>query len=57
MDGVLRLQQFGLQVSDGHFLLLERGEILLGVRGSDAVVVPAGVEAALGCPSVGGRDH
>lgn len=43
MDSVLRLQQFGPQVSDGHLLLLKRGEILLGVWGSDAMVVPTQV--------------
>lgn len=43
MDSVLRLQQFGPQMSDGHLLLLKRGEILLRVWGSDAMVVPAQV--------------
>lgn len=55
MDSVLRLHQFGLQVSDGHFLLLQRGEVLLGVRGSAAVVVSAGVVATQVGSSVGGR--
>ena len=43
MDSVLRLQEFGPQVSDGHLLLLKRGEVLLGVWGSDAMVVPTQV--------------
>lgn len=43
MDSVLRLQQFGPQMSDGHLLLLKGGEVLLGVWGSDAMVVPTQV--------------
>lgn len=53
MDSVLRLQQFGLQVSDGHFLLLQRGEVLLRVRRPDSVVVTTWMVAAQTCPSVG----
>lgn len=43
MDSGLRLQQFCPQVSDGHLLLLKRSEVLLGVWGSDAMVVPTQV--------------
>lgn len=43
MDSVLRLQQFGPQVSNGHLLLLKRGEVLLRVWRSDAMVVPTQV--------------
>lgn len=56
MDSVFRLHQFGLQVSDGHFLLLQRGEILLGVWGFDAMVVSTGVVAAQARSSVKQRD-
>lgn len=56
MNRVLCIHQFALQVSDGHFLLLERGEILLWVRGSDAMVVSTGVVAAQARSSVGQRD-
>lgn len=43
VDSVLRLQQFGPQMSDGHLLLLKGGKVLLRVWGSDAMVVPAQV--------------
>ena len=56
MNSVVRLQQFGLEVSDGHFLLLQRGEILLRVRGFDAMVVPTGVIAAQFHSLFGQRD-
>lgn len=56
MNSVVRLQQFGLEVSDGHFLLLQRGEILLRVRGLDAMVVPTGVIAAQFHSLFGQRD-
>lgn len=54
MDSVVRLQQFGPQVSDGHLLLLKRGEVLLGVWGSDAMVVPAQV---VGCQAGSPAEH
>lgn len=54
MDSVIRLQQFGPQVSDGHLLLLKRGEVLLGVWGSDAMVVPAQV---VGCQAGSPAEH
>lgn len=52
MNFVLRLQQLGLQVSDGHFLLLQGSQILLRVRGPDAMVLSAGVVATQADPSV-----
>lgn len=46
MDCVLRLQQFGLQVSDGHLLLLQGRQVLLWIGWSNAVVVAARVVVA-----------
>lgn len=43
-------------MSDGQFLLLQRCEVLLGVRGSDAMVVSTGVVAAQARSSVGQKD-
>lgn len=56
MDSVLRLQQFGPQVSNGHLLLLKRGEVLLGVWGSDAMVVPTQVVGSQACSSAEHRN-
>lgn len=49
---ILRLQQFSLQVSDGHFFLLQRGQVLLRIRGPDAVVVSTGVVVPQICSSI-----
>lgn len=46
VNRVLRLQQFGLQVSDGNLLLLQRGQVLLWVRRSNAMIVPTRVVVA-----------
>lgn len=52
MNFVLRLQKFGLQMSDRHFLLLQGGEVLLWVWRSNAMVLSTGVVAAQAHSSV-----
>ena len=50
MNDGLRLHKLGLQVSDVHLLLLQRSEVLLGVRGHDSMVVSAGMIATQSHP-------
>lgn len=51
MGGVLHLPQLAPQVTNGHLLLLQGGEVLLWIGRSDAMVVPTGVVSSGGHPS------
>ena len=50
MDDVLRFPQLASQVANGHLLLLQGGEILLWIGGSEPMAVPTGVVTSGGHP-------
>lgn len=50
MGGVLHLPQLAPQVTNGHLLLLQGGEVLLWIGGSKSMVVPTGVVTSGGHP-------